>query len=41
MSKNAIPNCPPGLEFLTRLEKIKCEQLIDWVEGLLLLTLIF
>ncbi|RNA02004.1 phospholipid scramblase 2 isoform X1 [Brachionus plicatilis] len=29
----AIPGCPPGLEYLTQLDKIKVEQLVSLVEA--------
>lgn len=31
---STIQNCPPGLECLATIERIRCEQLIDCVEGL-------
>lgn len=29
----AIPGCPPGLEYLTQLDKIKVEQLVSLIEA--------
>ena len=31
---NLIPNCPPGLEYLTMIDTLRCEQLVDFIEGL-------
>ena len=30
---SAIPGCPPGLEYLTQLDKIKVEQLTSLIES--------
>jgi hypothetical protein len=31
---NALPGCPPGLEYLTQIDKIFVQQKIDYIEGI-------
>ncbi len=30
---NAIPGCPPGLEYLTQIDRIIVQQKVDLLEG--------